>query len=133
MNKWLLSAGIFSLLLVLVHVFLGGPEIHEPVLGSALGPVVIAVLSVVWHGITVVMLVNGLLLIAAAYRAQLAVGVALVVIAQYGGFALLFIYYALAHLGNLIGMTQWIYFAIAVGCTLMGLRSTGKERVLLEA
>ncbi|KZL25384.1 hypothetical protein [Pseudovibrio sp. WM33] len=74
MNKWLLASGILSLLLMLVHVFLGGPEILDPVLGSDLHSVVIAVLSVVWHGITVVMLVNGVLLLAAAFREELAAG-----------------------------------------------------------
>lgn len=130
MNKWLLASGILSLLLMLVHVFLGGPEILDPVLGSDLHPVVIAVLSVVWHGITVVMLVNGVLLLAAAFREELAAGVAWVVIGQYGGFTLLFIYYGLTQLGNLMDMPQWISFVIIAGCVVMGLRKVGRANVL---
>ncbi|KZL14494.1 hypothetical protein [Pseudovibrio sp. Ad37] len=130
MNKWLLASGILSLLLMLVHVFLGGPEIHGAVLGSDLHPVVIAVLSVVWHGITVVMLVNGVLLLAAAFREELAAGVAWVVIGQYGGFTLLFIYYGLTQLGNLMDMPQWISFAIIAGCVVMGLRKAGRANAL---
>ncbi len=122
MNKWLLSAGILSLLLVFVHVFLGGPEIHDPVLSSDLDPVVIAVLSVIWHGITIVMLVNGVLLLAAASQERLAAGVAWTTIGQYGGFTLLFIYYGLVQLGNLMDMPQWISFVIVTGCAAMGLR-----------
>ncbi|KZK89667.1 hypothetical protein PsAD5_04953 [Pseudovibrio sp. Ad5] len=130
MNKWLLASGILSLLLMLVHVFLGGPEILDPVLGSDLHPVVIAVLSVVWHGITVVMLVNGVLLLAAAFREELAAGVAWVVIGQYSGFTLLFIYYGITQLGNLMDMPQWISFAIIAGCVAMGLRKAGRANAL---
>ncbi len=122
MNKWLLSAGVFSLLLVFVHVFLGGPEIHDPVLSSDLDPVVIAVLSVVWHGITIVMLVNGVLLLAAASQERLVAGVVWTTIGQYGGFTLLFIYYGLVQLENLMDMPQWISFVIVTGCAAMGLR-----------
>ncbi|SFK24844.1 hypothetical protein SAMN04488518_103243 [Pseudovibrio ascidiaceicola] len=130
MNKWLFASGILSLLLMLVHVFLGGPEIHDPVLGSTLNPRVIAVLSVVWHGITVVMLVNGVLLLAAAYRPYLVIGVVWVVIGQYGGFALLFIFYGLSHLGNLMAMPQWVAFTIIAGCVAMGMRRAGKQNAI---
>ena len=129
MNKWLLTSGILSLLLMLVHVFLGGPEIHVPVLGSSLNPRVIAVLSVVWHGTTAVMLVNGVLLLAAGIREELAAGLLWVVIGQYGSFTLLFIFYSLSQLGNLMALPQWVAFAIIAGCVAMGMRKVGRAGV----
>ncbi|MTI15638.1 hypothetical protein E1162_00100 [Rhodobacteraceae bacterium RKSG542] len=123
MNKWLFSAGVLSLLLDLVHVFLGGPEIHNPVLASNFDPVLKAVLSVVWHGITVVLLVNGALLITAAFKRTLALGVAWTVIAQYTGFSLLFIAYGALRLDSLMDMPQWISFLVIVLVACMGLRN----------
>lgn len=122
MNRWLFASGVISLLLMLIHAFVGGPEVHEAVLVSDLEPLAIAVLTVVWHATTAFMLVNGVLLIWGASRERYAAGIALVVIGQYASFTLLFLYCSLAQLGNLVGMPQWIAFAIVSGCIAMGLR-----------
>ena len=48
MNKLILSGGILSLLTCLLHVFGGGPEIHQAALNSALNITLKAIFSVLW-------------------------------------------------------------------------------------
>ncbi len=122
MNKWILSAGILSLLTLLAHVFGGGPEIHDPVLESDLLVELKAVLSVIWHAITAILAINGVALFMASRHARYQKPIVLLIAGQYLAFAALFIFYGWIRLGTLAPMPQWtIFIAISV-LALAGLR-----------
>lgn len=125
LNKPLAAAGILTILYCGVHVFAGGPEIHDPALASELDPLVKGVFSVVWHAITAMMLLNGLALIWLA-RDKRQTGSGWLVVAQFTAFAVLFIAYGLARFGDLSTMPQWSGFLVISAIAAWGLRAGGQ-------
>jgi len=123
MNRWILAAAIVSMLTFFIHVFGGGPEIHVPVLESSLSIELKAVLSVVWHGVSAMLLINSGALLVAARSSDYRLPLVALVSAQNLAFAVLFVFYGLAHLGTLLLMPQWLIFLALTGLSLAGLRS----------
>lgn len=103
----LLAAGLMSIT-VLVHVFLGGPEIMPSVRKASIPRYVRAVMDVIWHAITVVLIciAGGLFwLVWHDNPALLWVLCAIQI-----GFAGLFIWYGARQLRTLWIMPQWVVF-----------------------
>lgn len=121
MNTWLLSAGIAAQLLNLVHIFLGGREIHRPMVAAHWPEPAKAVWSVVWHAVTAVMALGGLFLIAAAFLPELALALALLPILLFLSAAGLFIFYGWKRLGTLRILPQWLAFLVISALGLIGL------------
>jgi len=125
LNYWTLSAGILSGLLIFVHIFGGGPEIHNPMLESDLPQSIKSVWSVVWHAITLLLILGTIVLVyAALYPGQINSAVVLIC-AMYFGFALLFVAYGIVQLGSVIIMPQWIAFGLIALLAGIGLRGNG--------
>ena len=124
MNLSLTGATALSGILVLAHIFGGGPEIHMPVLATELAPEIKAAVSVVWHGVTLVLIINTVLLLAATTNRPWGHTAAWIVVAQYGAFVVLFIAYGIIRLENLTQLPQWIAFLLIVVLTVLGLRRT---------
>ncbi|WP_237155218.1 hypothetical protein [Oryzibacter oryziterrae] len=125
MNWWFLSASVLTVGLTGVHVFFGGPEIDVPIQATGLDPRVLAVAAVVWHGVTVVMLINALLLAAAALSADwrmAAAGAAF----QFLAYAGLFLTYNLSRFGSLWTLPQWIAFVAIALIIGAGFRMTAQ-------
>ncbi len=122
MNKLILSAGMLSVLTLFAHVFGGGPEIHAPVLESDLPLELKAVLSVIWHAVTVVLVINSVALFLAAKSKGGEKMLVLLVSGQYLAFAALFVFYGITHLGTLLPMPQWGVFLLMPALALTGLR-----------
>jgi hypothetical protein len=118
MNVWLLASGTTMLLLNLVHVFLGGREIHRPMVAAHWPEPAKAIWSVVWHITTAMMLFGGLALVAAAVRPELALALAALPLALTASAAVLFVVYGLSRLGTLRVLPHWIAFS---GITVLGL------------
>ncbi|MFM7333261.1 MAG: hypothetical protein ACKO2N_03835 [Tabrizicola sp.] len=118
MNAWLLSAGIAAVLVDLVHIFLGGREIHRPMVAAHWPESAKAVWSVVWHAVTAVMAVGGLFLIAAAFLPDHALALSLMPITVFLAAAGLFIFYGLKRLGSLRILPHWLAF---LGISALGL------------
>ena len=125
MNKPLLAASCVSLLTFCVHVFLGGPEIHEPLLASDAPDLVRAVASVVWHAISAMLFLNSVALLYAARSAVHARPLVLLIVAQYAAFVALFTGYGLARFGSIFVMPQWTGFLVMA---LLGLWGIGTFR-----
>lgn len=120
-NLWYCSAAVAMGLTTLIHIFAGGPEVMDPVHASTLPALVIAVLSVVWHAITLLLAlftVALVWLITHDNRPLAALMFALQI-----GFAALFLGYGLSHLGTVWPMPQWIIFLVVPAMMLMGQRS----------
>ncbi len=125
-NLALAAAGILTIGYCSVHVFAGGPEIHVPALQSELDPLVKGVISVIWHAITAVLLLNGLALLWLSRNGrQHALG--WMVVVQFISFAGLFIAYGLMRFGDLMLMPQWIGFLVIAGIAALGLRGGSGE------
>jgi hypothetical protein len=124
MSKWMVAAAIVSLITLIVHVFAGGPEVHDALLAADIPVILKTYVSVIWHASTAVLLVNSLALGVAAFREPIRRPVAWIVTLQYLAYAALFVVYPLANLGTLLEMPQWIVFIAISGLALMG--TTGR-------
>lgn len=120
LNRWHLTAALLMTLTVLIHVFVGGAEVMDPIRASTLDPLVIAVTNVVWHAITLqlALFVVGLFWLVQHQSRPLVA----MMLAMQLGFALIFLGYGIADLGTLWPMPQWIIFLGIPALMLMGER-----------
>lgn len=119
-NRPLALSGILALLYCGVHVFAGGPEIHGPAIASDLEPLVKGVFSVVWHGITAMMLLSALALLwLSGNENQKALG--WLVVFQFFAMAALFVFYGISRFGDLTTMPQWTGFLVIGAVAAWGL------------
>lgn len=120
LNTPVLFAGLTMALTFLVHVFVGGPELYTPLRASNLSMVEWSTLSVVWHFVSMqLLLLAVVLLYLARYRND---GLFSFVLATTIGFALLFIGYGIIDLHSVFLMPQWIAFVVVAGLMLWGVR-----------
>jgi len=101
-----------------VHIFMGGPEIMKPLRASGLHPVIRAVMDVVWHAVTVVLICLAAALFWLAWNENMAL--LLIVNAIQIGFGALFIYYGATQLRSLWPMPQWVIFLGVPALTIWG-------------
>ena len=108
MNIALLVAAGLMTLTVFVHIFMGGPEIMPPVRSAKLPRHVRAVMDVIWHGITVVLIciAGGLFWLTWNQNPPLLWTLSAIQV----GFAGLFIWYGVRQLRNVYMMPQWVIF-----------------------
>ena len=108
-NQSYATAAVLMGLTVGLHVFGGGPEIHDPIRASTLPDVVRAIGSVLWHGVTWMLILMAVALgwLSCRRNAALFVMVAAVQL----GFAALFVFYGWSVLGNLWQTPQWVIFS----------------------
>lgn len=112
MNRWLVSASIVSAIAFLVHLVVGGAQFHQPAL-ARLEPVDGAILSAVWHAVSLVLALNALFFLRAARPGAAAHALQPTLTAL--AFAVTFLGYGLVRLGSLTATPQWtIFLAIAV-------------------
>jgi hypothetical protein len=110
MSKSILLAAVISTITIGLHVYGGGIEVHEPILDANLTTILKAYTSILWHAVTVILVINtGGLFLAAFKPLQLKI-LSLLISIQYLAFAGLFIFYGLSQLGTLLLMPQWIIF-----------------------
>jgi hypothetical protein len=121
MNPWLLASGIASLVLVLVHIFPGGREVHRPMVASDWPEPAKAVWSVVWHAVTAVMALGGLALVAASLLPDHALALAVLPVTVFLAWTGLFLFYGLLRLGSVTILPQWVAFTVISGLALIGL------------
>ena len=120
---------MLSVLTLFAHIFGGGPEIHVPVLESDLPLELKAILSVIWHAVTAVLVINSVALFLAARSKSVAKMLVLFVSSQYLLFAALFVFYGITHLGTLLPMPQWSVFLLMPALALAGLRPRNTGQV----
>ena len=122
MNWWIFASGLLSLTTAAVHVFLGGPEVHLPVQANdGLTLEVRAVMAVVWHGISAILILSGVAKIYSACTGQIRSAIAFIA-AQYLALAALFIGYGAIRFGSLLVIPQWTLFVVILATLGLGLR-----------
>lgn len=120
MNRWLLAAAVFSAVACLVHLVVGGQAFYQPALGR-LGLVDSAILSAVWHGVSLVLAINAVAFFVAA-RPGASPSSALQPTAIALSFALTFLGYGLVRLGSVTATPQWSIFLLIGVLGLVGWR-----------
>lgn len=113
-------AGAGTIGLALVHQWVGGPEIAEPIAAAPLAPEVRAVAAVVWQAVTALLLLDGIAIIAGLWwpsRAVLAMATA-----QNAAFAALFLVRDVTVFGDILTLPQWIGFAVVIAAAVPALR-----------
>lgn len=120
MNRWIVAASILSFVTAAVHVFAGGPEVHETLLAADLPALLKTYVSVLWHATTAVLVFDSVALLMAAGRTTARRPLLWVVGSQYVAYAALFIGYGLAYLGSVMETPQWVAFAGIVALALVG-------------
>lgn len=119
-NPFMLAAALLMAMTASVHVFVGGPEVMAPLRQTGIDPVAAAVLQVVWHMVTLMLVAAAGALAYLVRRRNPALSVLLIVINL--GTALLFLAYGAALLGTVWPMPQWVIFLALAGLTAIGLR-----------
>lgn len=125
MSKPLFVASILSLLTCAVHVFLGGPEIHDALMASDAPDYARAVGSVVWHATSAILFINSLALIYGARNRTAARPLVWLVLAHYLAFAGLFLACGVVYFGSVLIMMQWVAFLAISLLALWGIARTG--------
>ncbi len=121
MNYWLVAAGLVSAFTFGIHVFAGGPELHLPLMQSALPPVAKSVWSVVWHSISAMILLNAMaFLLAARPHAQARV-ICTYPLAVSFCITALFLFYGVTQHSSLTVLPQWTLFVASSVLAIIGL------------
>lgn len=122
LSWWFLAAGILSLFTSAIHVLAGTPEIMSPLLASTLPPGVKGVVDVMWHQITVLLLLGSGASILAAKRTAWRLPVALLIGGHFALIAVLFLVLGAIWFSSLWPMPQWVLFGAMAILLLVGWR-----------
>lgn len=128
MNKTIAVAATLSLATVFLHVLGGGPEIHVPLLAAAPNVTLGAFITVLWHFVTVILLINSGALGLAAVRPDWRTPLAVLVSGQCFAAAILFLFYGWTRLDSVMMMPQWLLFVGIGGLAIAGLRPSRGPR-----
>lgn len=120
MNAPLTCAATLSALTCAVHIVYGGAKVHRPVLTSNAPRLAQGVISVVWHGITALLLLNAVALLYAAQDPGRAKPMALLIAAQYFAAAALSFIYGILGFGSVLVMPHWTAFLVMALLALWG-------------
>lgn len=91
MNGWLLTAGGIAAMTTCVHATAGGRSVVRPLLGSAVAAEPKRTLHVVWHMVTVDLLLSSLALLACAFMTAPSTALVLFIAVQYVAYAAVFL------------------------------------------
>ena len=112
-NKPILAASLLMGLATVLHFFLGGAEIYDPLRSSSQDMLVISVLSVVWHVVSVQLALMTFALYHLARHPNQSLF--LFLLATQIGFVVLFLGYGAIDMQSLLPMPQWsIFLTIAL-------------------
>lgn len=125
---WTRLAAALMALTLFIHVFAGGPEVHDPLQAALADPGLAAFAAVLWHAVTVVLVVlaGGLWVLARRQDPALETILSGIQI----GLAGLFIFYGLTRLDTLWPMPQWIIFLTIPVLTRFGQSRPRSKRPL---
>lgn len=110
---------------VLIHVIAGGVDVYVPTQTALANTGLAAIAAVLWHAVTVVLIVLTYGLWVLAKRRDLAFEIVLSGVQV--GFAAVFLFYGLTRLGTVGDMPQWVIFLAIPALTRFG---QSRERTL---
>lgn len=122
-SGWFVAAAALNLATAAIHVFAGAPEIMDPIVASALPGAIKALLEVMWHHITALLLLGALVSAVAVWQQEWRRPVALLLGGQYVLIAALFLGLGALRFGSVWPMPQWVLFLAMAALMLAGLRT----------
>ncbi len=126
MNKWILAAAIICGVTFFIHVIAGGIDVHNPLLESELSVELKAIISVLWHMISALFLINTVALYVASRSEKLRTGLVWLVSMQFIAMAAIFVFYGISRLGSPFAMGQWTIILFISVLAFVGLRKNQK-------
>lgn len=132
MNILILIAAIISFLTIGLHLFGGGPEIMGPINDSELSAYLKAITFIIWHAVTVILIINSLALFHAGFKDKYRKPIIIITSAQYLLWAGLFVFYGITRLNDLWPMPQWIIFTIVPMLAIIGFLRSQKQAAKKE-
>ncbi|MGH1331689.1 MAG: hypothetical protein ACRBBK_12470 [Paracoccaceae bacterium] len=128
MNKPIFAAAIIMTATIFLHVIGGGEEVHVPMQAGGLSPFLAAFAAVLWHAVTVVLIIMALALFWLARHPNRPLALALIGLML--GWSAVFILYGAVRLGDLWQMPQWTIFTTVPALMIWGLmmRKTGVDQ-----
>ncbi|MGL4636082.1 MAG: hypothetical protein ACRCWF_08885 [Beijerinckiaceae bacterium] len=115
---WTRIAAVLMGATIFLHIFGGGPSVHEPLQAAVASPVLAAFAAVFWHFITVVLAILAVGLWNLSRRDDLFLEFILSGIQI--GLAALFLAYGFSRLGEPWSMPQWVIFLTIPALTRFG-------------
>lgn len=115
---WTRFAAALMGVTVMIHLFAGGPDVHAPLQAALPDPGLAAFAAVLWHAVSVVLVMLTFGLWVLAERRDLAFEAVLSGIQI--GFAAIFLFYGLTRLGTFSLMPQWVIFLAIPALTRFG-------------
>ncbi|MHA6299821.1 hypothetical protein [Devosia sp. CAU 1758] len=122
LSYWFIAAAFANLATAAIHVFAGTPEIMDPVLAADLPIAVQAVVDVLWHHITGMLVMAAFACLWAARQAAWRVPVFALVGGQYGLISILFLGLGFHWFASPWPMPQWILFTVMTAMMGLGAR-----------
>lgn len=126
-----LAAAVLMAATVVLHVIGGGTEFHAPIQASALDLPLRAISAVLWHMVTMLLILQTLALLWLATRPDRAMAILLACIQV--SFAGLFLFYGQTMLGTVWLLGQWTIFlvlALLIAWGQWGVPKAPKPRLL---
>lgn len=120
-NFWLPTAAGLSWLTAAVHIWGGGQDVLAPLLAVEMSDLLQVYVLVLWHFVTVVLILGSAVLTAAARQSDKFAGAAWLTLGQYAAIALLFAGYGLTSLKSLWLTPQWSIFLAIITLAATGL------------
>ncbi len=110
MNRRLLIAGLLALFTAAVHIFIGTPEVHRPLLESLLSPELKLVLYACWHLVSVMLVFSGVFLLRACAASRRNINRELVIMLglSWVAYGLVFFAFGVVYPGMLLRLPQWM-------------------------
>lgn len=110
MSKLIWGASALMALTSAVHIFAGTSEIMQPIRAADLHPIVIQTAMVVWHVISLLLILMTLALAYLARQPNAALWAFIIAIQL--SFTVVFLYYTLTGFGALFALPQWTVFLL---------------------
>lgn len=108
MSKTYLTLSALMAGIVAVHVFMGGPQYAVPFMQELSTPDLRAMSQVLWHAVTVALILVALAYLWLGFQNNRALFVFTSVLQL--GWAMLFLYYGVTEMGELATQPQWVLF-----------------------
>ena len=126
-SKWNLTAFAMMALTIVAHAFGGGPEIWQPVYNSDLSLTVRITMGLVWHGLTVLLIIMAGLSLLAYAKPSLAAGVNMSLMFINLGIGGLALFYGLLQTGGVLLLPQWVLFLPMAYFSFMALIAANRQ------
>ncbi|WP_448563457.1 hypothetical protein [Thalassotalea ganghwensis] len=110
MRRLVMVSAVLSAVICLIHIIGGGSAIYHLIQASSLSIELKAVSAVIWHFVSVLLVFCAIGLFWSAKHVNIQLEI--LVVAIFGAFSVLFVYYGIATFNSVLVMPQWLLFLV---------------------